>query len=147
MTHINRILDAARKAGAQQAEVYQISNEETPVRFEANRLKELNSRHTSGVALRVIANGRIGFASSTRPGDVEDVVRAAMDTAPFGPRGALRFPLADRAAGRRGVTIRPTEAVSVDDMIQIGQTLIDAVASRRAGDPLRRAQCDGAPAR
>jgi predicted Zn-dependent protease len=92
MTDINHILDAARKAGAQQAEAYQVSNEETPVRFEANRLKELNSRHTSGVAVRVIANGRIGFASSTRPGDVRDVVQAAMETAPFGPEAHFDFP-------------------------------------------------------
>ncbi|HEY5625667.1 MAG TPA: DNA gyrase modulator, partial [Dehalococcoidia bacterium] len=85
MTDLNAVLDAARKAGAQQAEAYQVANEETPVKFEANRLKELNSRHTSGVALRVIANGRIGFASSTRPDDVRDLVSAAMETAPFGP--------------------------------------------------------------
>ena len=69
---IEQILDAAKRHGAQQAEVFHVANEETPVRFEANRLKELNARHTSGVALRVIVNGRIGFASSSRPGDVAD---------------------------------------------------------------------------
>ncbi len=92
MTDLNAVLDAARKAGAQQAEAYQIANEETPVKFEANRLKELNSRHSSGVALRVIAGGRIGFASSTRPDDVDDLVGAAMETAPFGPEAHFDFP-------------------------------------------------------
>ncbi len=65
MTLIESILDAARKRGVQQAEVLRVESEETPVVFEANRLKEINSRHSSGFALRVIVDGRIGFASST----------------------------------------------------------------------------------
>jgi len=128
MTDINQILDAAKKAGAQQAEVFQVSNEEMPVRFEANRLKELNSRHTSGVALRVIANGRIGFASSTRPGDVDDVVQAAMETAPFGPEAHFDFPKQTEAPGV-DVYDPATEAASVDDLVQVGQSLIDAVVA------------------
>jgi PmbA protein len=128
MTDINQILEAAKKAGAQQAEVYQVSNEEMPVRFEANRLKELNSRHTSGVALRVIANGRIGFASSTRPGDVEDVVHAALETAPFGPEAHFDFPKQTEAPAVE-VYDPATEAISADDMIRVGQSLIDAVVA------------------
>ena len=98
MTDLEPILSLARKRGASQAEAFHIENLETPVRFEANRLKELNSRQTKGVALRVIANGRIGFASSTRPGDVEDLVDAAMETVPFGPEAHLDFPSQSEAA-------------------------------------------------
>ena len=128
MTDINQILEAAKKAGAQQAEAYQVSNEEMPVRFEANRLKELNSRHTSGVALRVIANGRMGFASSTRPGDVTDLVHAAMETAPFGPEAQFDFPKQTEAPGV-DVYDAATEAISVDDLVEVGQSLIDAVVA------------------
>jgi PmbA protein len=128
MTSTNQILEAAKKAGAQQAEAYQVSNEEMPVRFEANRLKELNSRHTSGVAIRVIANGRIGFASSTRPGDVDDLVQAAMETAPFGPEAHLDFPKQTEAPGV-DVYDAATEAISVDDLVDVGQSLIDAVVA------------------
>jgi len=126
MTNLSAVLDAARKAGAQQAEAYQVANAETPVKFEANRLKELNSRHTSGVALRVIANGRIGFASSTRPDDVDDLVSAAMETAPFGPEARFDFPKQSEAPAVE--TFDPaTESFAVDDMIDAGQSLIDAV--------------------
>lgn len=128
MTDLNQILEAAKKAGAQQAEAYQVSNEEMPVRFEANRLKELNSRHTSGVAVRVIAGGRIGFASSTRPGDVEDVVQAALETAPFGPEAQFDFPPQTEAPGV-DVEDPATEAISVDDLVSVGQSLIDAVVA------------------
>ena len=126
MTDLNAVLDAARKAGAQQAEAYQIANEETPVKFEANRLKELNSRHSSGVALRVIADGRIGFASSTRPDDVDDLVGAAMETAPFGPEAHFDFP--EQAEAPAVETFDPaTASFAVDDMIAAGQSLIDTV--------------------
>ncbi len=119
------LLEAARRAGASQAEVFAIESEETPVRFEANRLKELNARHTSGVAVRVIVDGRIGFASSTRPGDVEDVVRAAVETAPFGPEAHLDFP-SDGVAPEVSVFDAATEALSVDSMIETGRALVDA---------------------
>jgi PmbA protein len=129
MTDPEPILTAARRAGASQAEVYAVQMEETPVRFEANKLKELNARHTSGAALRVIAGGRIGFASSTRPGDVEDLVQAAMETAPFGPEARLTFP-AGSAHPSVDIFDAATESLSIDSMIQTGQQLIDS--ARRA---------------
>jgi PmbA protein len=125
MTDPQPLLDAARRLGASQAEVYAVASEETPVRFEANKLKELNARHTSGVAIRVVVDGRIGFASSTRPGDVEDVVRAAVETAPFGPEAQFDFP-SNGAAPEVGVFDAATEALSVDAMIETGQSLVDA---------------------
>ena len=119
------ILSLARSRGAAQAEAFHVENVETPVRFEANRLKELNSRQTKGVALRVVVDGRIGFASSTRPRDVEDLVDAALETAPFGPGAHLEFP-SMLAAADVAVFDEGTEALAVDVMIAMGQELIDA---------------------
>ncbi|MEO8458204.1 MAG: TldD/PmbA family protein [Chloroflexota bacterium] len=136
-TQIDAILDAAKRSGAQQAEVFHVLNEETPVKFESNRLKELNARQTSGVALRVIANGRIGFASSSRPGDVDDVVAAALDTAPFGPEAEFDFPGPSEAPDVP-VYDAATVAVSTDDLIHLGQSLIDAVVAAESD-----IKCDG----
>ncbi len=123
------ILNSALRRGAQQAEVFALEAEETPVRFEANRLKEINSRQSSGVALRVIVDGRIGFASSTRPDDVEEVVQAAVETAPFGPEAHFDFP-SNVQAPTVEVFDATVESLAVDEMIHAGQSLIDAV--RRA---------------
>jgi len=120
------ILTAARAVGAQQAEVFAVETEETPVRFEANRLKEINARQTSGAALRVIVDGRIGFASSTKPGDVEELAAAAVETAPFGPEAHMDFPR-DGQAPAVEVFDAAVESLPVDDMIEAGQSLIDAV--------------------
>ncbi len=131
MTDAEPILAAARRLGAQHAEVFAVETNETPVRFEANRLKEINSRQTSGAALRVIVDGRIGFASSTKPGDIDELVTAAVETAPFGPEAHLDFPRDGRAIDV-DIYDPDVEALPVDDMIQAGQSLIDAV---RAVEP------------
>jgi PmbA protein len=133
---LDSILNEARRQGAQDAEIYQVVTEETPVRFEANRLKELNARQTAGVALRVIVNGRIGFASSTRPGDVKDVAAAAIETAPFGPEAKFSLPGEAEAASVETFD-SATERMSVDELIEIGQHLVDTI--RKAEPEL---QCD-----
>jgi PmbA protein len=61
---LEQILElAASKVDA--AEVYYLSSQDTPIEFENNRLKSLQTKAVQGVALRVIHNGRLGFASST----------------------------------------------------------------------------------
>jgi hypothetical protein len=50
---------------ADAAEAYSVTSEEVPVSFEANRLKRLETKRTTGRALRVIRQGRIGLAAST----------------------------------------------------------------------------------
>ena len=54
------LLQNAKDAGFDQAEVYRITSQSQPIRFEANRLKEATRRDTSGAALRVIHDGRLG---------------------------------------------------------------------------------------
>jgi PmbA protein len=124
--NLDEILTAARRAGAQQAEVFSVQTDETPVRFEANRLKEINSRQSSGAALRVVVDGHIGFASSTRPDDVEELAAAAVETAPFGPAAHLDFP-SNGDLPAVDVFDAAVESLAVDEMITAGQTLIDAV--------------------
>ena len=49
-----------------QAEVYGYDTTSTPVDFEANRLKSLETKDSRGIALRVICDGKIGLAATTR---------------------------------------------------------------------------------
>ena len=56
---------AQAKRVAEEAEVFRVSLEETPVGFEANRLKNIQSKQSSSVALRIVRKGRIGYATST----------------------------------------------------------------------------------
>lgn len=122
---LERILDLAKRS-AEQAEVFAVSSEETPVRFEANHLKQLSTRQTQGVALRLIKNGRIGFAASTAPDDVEGLVGMALDVAAFSAEARFSFP---PRASYPDVAVydEAALAVSTDAMAQLGQSLIDRI--------------------
>lgn len=73
------------------AEVYYVASQDTPISFENNRLKSLETKALRGVALRVIHNGRLGFASSTDLTRLNDLVDAAIDTAQIGSPAEFEF--------------------------------------------------------
>ncbi len=120
---LERVLDKA-KAVAQQAEVFHVTHRNEPVIFEANRLKALEQRQSSGLALRLIKDGRIGFASTTRLDDADDLVQNALETAPFGPQAAMDFPTSQEYVPVE-VYDPAVEAHSLEAMLQLGQSLID----------------------
>ena len=70
---------------AEQAEVYRVVRRETPVSFEANRLKMLETKETSGMALRVIKNGRVGLSATNDSADTEGLIERALELSAFGP--------------------------------------------------------------
>ena len=57
-----QLLELATQSGASVAEVYLASSISHPVYFEANRLKQLESTESEGLALRLWKNGRPGLA-------------------------------------------------------------------------------------
>lgn len=122
---IEEILSLALKE-AEEAEVLEVESEETPARFEANRLKELQTRYTKGYALRLIKDGKIGFASSTRPDDAEGLVSAAVELAQFGAAAHFHFPGASLApqVGVFDQTVERLEPAVLKDM---GLSVIDRV--------------------
>jgi PmbA protein len=117
---------------AQEAEVFQVASEETTLRFEANRLKQLQTSQSTSLALRIIKDGRIGYAMTTGEGDAEGLVRDAVETAEFGTEA--RFHLPD---GRRfpkvAIYDAAVEALSVKDMIARGEAMIGAVTGHTPG--------------
>ena len=127
---IEQILDKARKV-SQQAEVFYLEAESTPVGFENNRLKHLQSRQTRGIALRMVVDGKIGFASTTDLRDPISIVEAAVEAVPFGPQAHFQLPGATSYALVETYD-SAVEAVPLERMIELGQTLIDRV---RANSP------------
>jgi len=122
---MDAILEKAR-AASQEAEVFLISSEETPVQFEANRLKQVQAKQSTGVALRIIKDGRIGFASSNDVDDAEGLVGMAVETARFGSPARLEFP---GPGHYPEVTVfdPATEKVTAKKMITLGEELISAI--------------------
>ncbi|MBI4216233.1 MAG: TldD/PmbA family protein [Chloroflexi bacterium] len=118
------LLEQARRV-AQAAEIYAYSNLETSASFEANRLKQLNTRQTQGFSLRLIVDGRIGFANASGTGG-QGLVEAALETAPFGNRAHFQLPPA-QAHPRVSTWDSKVEKFTVEAMAALGQSMVDQV--------------------
>jgi len=128
---MEHILARAKKT-ASEAEVFQVSSEETQVRFEANRLKQLQTNQSTSVALRIIKDGKIGYATTTGTGDEQELVRNAVETAEFGTEA--RFQLPDTAAFPKVDIFDPAvEVVSIKEMIRLGEEMIATVTGHTPG--------------
>lgn len=119
------ILSLARRV-ADEAEVFLATAKETPVAFEANRLKMLETKETTTVSLRIIRNGKIGFASSSRLDEPQALVDMAVETAAFG--ATARFDLPGKTAYPTIEIYDPEiENVPVESMVSLAESLISAV--------------------
>ena len=122
---MEHILTRAKKL-AEEAEVFQISSEETQVRFEANRLKQIQTKQQTSMALRLVRQGRIGYATTTEIGDSQELVSNAVETAQFGTTARFQLPgLMDYPQVK--VFDNAVESVSIEAMIGLGEEMIAAV--------------------
>ena len=124
---MENILKLAKRV-AEEAEVFLVSLKETPVGFEANRLKMLETRESTSISLRIIKNGKIGFSTTTRLDDPQALVDMAVETAQFGAEARFVLPAA-QVHPQIEVFDREVEEVAIEDMVEIGDSLIARVLS------------------
>ncbi|MDH4270290.1 MAG: TldD/PmbA family protein, partial [Dehalococcoidia bacterium] len=72
------VLRSARRK-AEEAEVFSASARATTVQFEANELKQVQSRESSSIALRIFREGKIGSAIASGGGGWEALVDMAVE--------------------------------------------------------------------
>ncbi|MBI2856568.1 MAG: TldD/PmbA family protein [Chloroflexi bacterium] len=122
---MEEVLEKARRR-AEEAEVFSVHHTDTALTFEANRLKMVETRETSGLALRLILGGHIGFSSTTNLSDKDALVEHAVEMAPFGVASHLELPSASAYAAV-DVYDPQVETVGLEEMHHLGQRLIDEV--------------------
>jgi PmbA protein len=121
------IIERAKKV-AEEVEIFLVSSKETPVGFEANRLKMLETSESTSVTLRIVKDGKIGFATTTRLDDPQALVDMAAETAQFGALAKFTLPT-EQAYPQIEVYDPDVESVAIDDMVEMGNSLIDRVLS------------------
>lgn len=122
---MEKILNEAKKV-ADETEVFCITSETTPVQFEANRLKHVQSKQSTNVALRIIKDGRIGYATSTNLKESRQIVDSAVETAKFGMKAEFEFPSSDSYP--EVVTYDPAiRRVSTEAMTELGENMISSL--------------------
>ena len=122
---MEELLKQAKRV-AEEAEVFSVSRSETDAVFEANRLKQVVTRETSGRALRLVKGGRIGFSASNKVDGTKELVEMALEMAPFGAEAKFRFPELE-LYHKVEVYDSKVEKVSEEQMVELGQSLIDKI--------------------
>jgi len=122
---VENILARAKKV-AEEAEVFMVSSEETPLQFEANRLKHIQSKQSRSVALRIIKGGKVGYASTTKMDDSQELVDMAVETAQFGMPARFEFP-SHTSYPQMEIFDTDVASISVEGMVKIGEELVAAV--------------------
>jgi len=119
---VENILAQAKRV-AEEAEVFMVSSEETPVQFEANRLKHIQSKQSTSLTLRIVRQGRIGYAATTELNNTQSLIDNAMATAQFGMRAKFELP-AKAAYPQIDIFDPNVESTPIEKMIQLGEELV-----------------------
>ncbi len=121
------ILNLAKKKGANYAEIYQVSSVSSPVSFEANRLKQIETSQSSGCALRLWVQGRPGLAVAYGKVDPETLVDKAIALSAINPPETPEL-------GHNTTAIYPTTGTIIpnEDLVKMGK---EAIAQIREADP------------
>jgi PmbA protein len=126
------LLEKAAKLGCEQAEVYESGVVTTPVNFENNQLKSIETAETAIAAVRVVKGGRLGFATSSKAGD-DNVVDMAARGAEFGPEATFDFAAASPVAQDLKVYDPAVADWPQERMLAIGEEVVDHIRAFEDG--------------
>jgi len=130
MEGLLEVLRSARRK-SEQAEVFSASVRATTIQFEANELKQVQTRESSSIALRIFREGKIGFAiasggpvlSEAEGGGWEALVDMAVETSQFGGPANFQFP-SSQAYSEVCIFDHKVEEIAMARMVDIGKELI-----------------------
>ena len=122
---MEEILAQASKV-AEQAEVFRVSSESTPIHFEANRLKQVQTKESTSTSLRLIKGGKIGYAQANGFIEPETLVNMALETCQFGAKSAFEFP-GHTAYPHTDILDTRIDKITIDEMVDLGERLIASI--------------------
>ena len=88
---MREIIKKAQAKGAGRCEVFYLNSLNTEVEYEASKLKNVSNTEETGYALRLVKDGRLGFATTTKAGAVDRLVDDALATASCGEKIGYNF--------------------------------------------------------
>ncbi|MBU0494109.1 MAG: TldD/PmbA family protein [Chloroflexi bacterium] len=113
---------------ADQAEAFTIREETTIVGFKANDLRSAEVSESSGASLRVLVDGRLGFAGTTASGPEAhaQLVENVLASAAYGDEIPLVFP-ASQPSTPVQVYDADLAALSIPRLVELGREIIDII--------------------
>ncbi|MCX7785506.1 MAG: TldD/PmbA family protein [candidate division WOR-3 bacterium] len=89
---MEKLLSMAKKV-CDQVEIYSLDNKQNVVSFEDAKLHEIDTKFQSGVSLRIIKNGKLGFAYTRNLINQEELLQNALNSLKGGVGAEYEFPL------------------------------------------------------
>ncbi|MBN1580094.1 MAG: TldD/PmbA family protein [Anaerolineae bacterium] len=109
---------------AEQVEVLEFQGESTEIGYEASKLKSSQVEETSGVAVRVVKDGKLGFASSTDTSALEKLMSNALESAEYGDAIPIVFPK-PQTAPEVATFDQSIVDLPIPRLVEIGREIID----------------------
>jgi PmbA protein len=117
---------SALQQKADQVEVVDVESESTRVGFEANRLKSSQIEGTKGVAVRIVVDGRLGFAASSDMSALEKLITNALQSAAYGDEIPVAFP-GPQDAPEVVTYDQAIVDLPIPRLVEIGREIIDHI--------------------
>lgn len=117
-------LKLALARGADEAEVYVEAGASLDVELENGRLATTGASRGAGACLRLVKDGRLGFAYWTEDKDAGPAAERALQQARLAPRKDFHFPAPAKAAAMPGRWDDRVAALEVSDAIALAQELV-----------------------
>ena len=119
-----QLLDLATKAGAEAAEVYQAKSLARPVFFEGNRLKQLETAQSEGIALRLWKDGKPGLAVAYGAVEPQILVAKSLELSQL---NEIETPELNGA--NRNIYPDLGHTIPMEELVEMGKMAIDLVRS------------------
>jgi PmbA protein len=111
---------------ADQVEIISLQNETTTVSFEANQLKSSTVAETRGMAIRVVRDGRLGFAASSDASALTKLAANVLESATYGDKLTLNFPTPQ--PGPHVLTYdQKIVDLGIPRLVEIGREILDLI--------------------
>jgi PmbA protein len=120
-------------AKTQESEVYETSSDTIEVTFTNGAVKGALARESSGVALRAIKDGRLGFASSTDRTEKAEgkLVQNLLNAIGVGDQAGFSFPKKlEAAGGDLGSYDDAAARLTPQDLVQMGEHAVAAIKEK-----------------
>jgi PmbA protein len=128
---MERLMEMAKKV-TDGAEIYALDETGDGVGFENGRLKEIESKSQSGVSLRIIKNGNLGFAYTKNLINPEEFLQNALDSLKGKVEAPFEFPFTRPVTPLN--TFDPSvERLSNGTLVEECQRICDYLASKTEG--------------
>ncbi len=128
---MEQLLEMARKV-SDKAEVYSFDARGDSVSFENAHLKDIDSSIQSGISLRIIKNGTLGFAYTKNLTNKKELIQNALDSLKGGVEGSFEFPLT-RAVPFLDTYDPSIETISNSAMVEECRRVCELLSERTKG--------------